>query len=166
MSHPETNMDIVVREAEPHQAPLIHRMVQAIAEDSGQGDRVVSSVEDIARDGFGDKRAFETLLACRGDRVVGMSLFYPEYSTWRGKRGCYLLDLYVIPEERSQGVGRLLVAALARRARDQGAAYLRLSVDEHSSRALAFYRRLGFAELARDRMLLIEDRGFEAIASE
>lgn len=166
MSRSETKTGIVVREAEPHQAPLIHRMVRAIAEDSGQGDRVVSSVEDIERDGFGDDRAFETLLASRGDRVVGMSLYYPEYSTWRGKRGYYLLDLYVIPEERSQGVGRLLVAALARRARDRGAAYLRLSVDEHSTRALAFYRRLGFAEMARDRMLLIEDRGFEAIASE
>lgn len=159
-------MEIVIREAEPDQAPLIHRMVLAIAEDSGHGDRVVSSIEDIRRDGFGDRRAFETLLASRGNRVVGMSLYYPEYSTWRGQRGCYLLDLYVIPEERSQGVGRLLVTALARRARERGAAYLRLSVDEHNTRALAFYRRLGFADVTGDRLLMIADRGFHAIASE
>jgi ribosomal protein S18 acetylase RimI-like enzyme len=159
-------MGIEVREARPDEASLIHRMILAIAEDSGQGDRVVSSIEDIERDGFGDRRAFGTLLASRGSRVIGMALYFPEYSTWRGQRGCYLLDLYVTPEERSQGIGRLLVTALARRAREQGAAYLRLSVDEHSTRALAFYRRLGFAEAARDRLLLIDDRSFEAIASE
>ena len=166
MSRSETKPGIAVREAEADQAPLIHQMILAIAEDSGQRDRVVSSVDDIRRDGFGDQRAFGTLLASRGDRVVGMALYYPEYSTWRGQRGCYLLDLYVIPEERSQGVGRLLVVALARHARQQGAAYLRLSVDEHSARALAFYRRLGFVEATRDRLLLIDGGDFEAIAGE
>ncbi|HKK22968.1 MAG TPA: hypothetical protein VJ947_04715, partial [Pseudohaliea sp.] len=77
---------LAVREATPDDAPLVHSMVRAIAAGTGQADRVESTAAGLARDGFGPGRAFTALLAFAGEEPLGLAIYYPEYSSWRGQR--------------------------------------------------------------------------------
>lgn len=88
---------------------------------------------------------FEALIAEQAGEPVGFCLSFPSFSSWRGERGVYVQDLYVATEARGTGLGRRLLAETARRAREQGARYLRLSVASHNAPARAFYRRTGLA---------------------
>ncbi|MEE2692173.1 MAG: GNAT family N-acetyltransferase [Pseudomonadota bacterium] len=156
---------VTIRKATRADAAAIHRMVVDLARATGKLGAVSSTVDDIAREGFGDKPAFEALIAFDGEEAVGLALYFPEFSTWRGERGVYLQDLYVAETARRAGLGRRLVEALAAEAGRQGAAYLRLSVDAANQRAAAFYERLGFAEMREDRMFILKDARFEALRS-
>jgi ribosomal protein S18 acetylase RimI-like enzyme len=155
-----------LREGRPDDLPVIHAMLCAIARETGLDGRVRSRVEDLARDGFGDRPAFSTLMAVQGEAPVGMLVHFPEYSSWRGERGCYVLDLYVAPQARSLGVGRLLLVELARRAAAQGAAYLRLNADRANAPARAFYSALGFAESTADCQFLLGGTAFASLAAD
>ena len=153
----------IIRKATRKDAPAIHEMVVALARSTGKIGLVSSSAEDIARDGFGERPAFEALIAMDGVKAVGLALYFPEYSTWRGRRGVYLQDLYVSDKARSAGLGQRLVEALAAEAAQEGATYLRLAVDAANARAADFYERLGFAESREDRMFMLKDGAFNAL---
>ncbi len=155
---------VTIRKATRGDAPAIHEMVVALARATGKLDLVTSAPDDIARDGFGERPAFDALIAFDGLHAVGLALYFPEYSTWRGRRGIYLQDLYVSEAARGAGVGRRLIEALAAEAGRQGAAYLRLAVDEANARAAAFYERLGFVESREDRMFMLKDAAFGALS--
>ncbi|NJM35835.1 MAG: GNAT family N-acetyltransferase [Rhodomicrobium sp.] len=152
-----------IRKATRQDATAIHRMVLELARATGKLSDVSSAAEDIAREGFGGNPAFEALLAVDGDEAVGLALFFPEFSTWRGERGIYLQDLYVDDRRRASGLGRRLVGAVAHRAAAQGASYLRLSVDAANEGAAAFYGRLGFVEAREDRMFMLKGAAFDAL---
>ena len=152
---------VIIRKATRADAPAIHEMVVALALSTGKMEAVSSVVDDIARDGFGERPAFEAFIALDGEKAVGLALYFPEYSTWRGRRGAYLQDLYVSDKARSAGLGRRLVATLAAEAAREGATYLRLAVDAANVRAADFYERLGFVESREDRMFILKDAAFE-----
>ena len=78
------------------------------------------------------------------------------YSTWRGARGLYVVDLYVEPETRGRGVGELLLRLSARRAAARGAQFIKLEVDETNAGAERFYQRLGFSKKTEDRLHILE----------
>ncbi|HPE32362.1 MAG TPA: GNAT family N-acetyltransferase [Parvularculaceae bacterium] len=155
---------IVIRPATKEDASVIHDMVVALARDTGKMALVTSSVEDIARDGFGAAPAFEALIAEKNGAPVGLALFFPEYSTWRGRRGVYLQDLFVDGSVRGEGVGAKLIAALAARGARDGAVYMRLAVDDKNDSAAKFYDRLGFVEHKEDRMLFLDHGAFADMA--
>lgn len=158
------NDPLLIRPATKEDAPVIHDMVVALARDTGKMNLVTSSVADIARDGFGANPAFKALLALKDGAPVGLALFFPEYSTWRGRRGVYLQDLFVDASVRGEGVGARLIAALAAKAAGEGAVYMRLAVDDKNDSAAKFYERLGFAEHKEDRMLFLDHGAFADMA--
>ncbi len=138
-----------IRPATPSDAPTIIEFVRGLARFEHEPvEHVRLTVQDIWRDGFGPRPAFEVLIAERlldaGPLPVGFALFFPNYSTWEGRPGVYIEDLFVIEEERASGVGRALMAAVARLAQDRGAARLDLAVLDWNP-ARGFYEALGMA---------------------
>jgi GNAT superfamily N-acetyltransferase len=104
------------------------------------------TAEAVLRDGFGARPEFRVLLAEADGATVGYALFHPSWSTEVGEPGFYLYDLYVREGCRGRGVGRALLAALARTAREEGRTFLWWSSKEWNREAQAFYRRLGAVE--------------------
>lgn len=156
--------EITIRLARREDAAAIHDLVVDLARSRRAESKVESRIADIERDGFGDNPAFEALLAEVGGRVVGLSLFFGSYSTWRGQRGVYLQDLVVAESARGLGLGARLLAATAALCRARGGGYLRLSVDDDNPRARAFYRRCGLSHSKSELIQVIDRQGFIDLA--
>ena len=92
---------------------------------------------------FGEKPSAEALLAFEGDVPVGFAVFFHNFSTWLGKPGLYLEDLFVKPEARGRGYGRALLIELARIARERGCGRMEWAVLDWNEPAIQFYRKLG-----------------------
>ncbi len=124
-------------------AGTILRLIRELAEFEGLVHEVRAREADILRDGFGAAPRFECLLAEVDDEALGFALFFHNYSTFEGRAGIFLEDIYVNERIRALGVGRALMARLARLAIERGCARFELSV-LHWNPAREFYRRLGF----------------------
>lgn len=136
---------ITVRFARPDDAETIIAFVRGLAVFERESpERVHLTPEAILRDGFGERPVFEALIAEQEGTPVGFALFFPNYSTWEGRPGLYLEDLFVTEEARRTGAGRALLAALARIAHQRGWARLDLSVLDWNP-ARAFYESHGMA---------------------
>jgi ribosomal protein S18 acetylase RimI-like enzyme len=166
MHAPETPAapQITVRRAEREDAAAIHALVVELAVARDMVDKVHSSVADLERDGFGERPAFEALIAEVNGTAVGLCLYFASYSTWRGKPGIYVQDLVVADSARGLGVGRRLLAETAAIARARGGSYLRLSVDDDNPRAQAFYRRSGFRHSETETIQVLDENNFIALA--
>jgi GNAT superfamily N-acetyltransferase len=134
-----------IRPARPEDTATILRLVRDLAAFENLLDQVRATEADLRRDGFGPERRFECLLAESAGQAVGFALFFPNYSTFEGKPGLYLEDLYIAESARGQGVGRALLARLARLAQERGWPRLDLSV-LHWNPARTFYERLEFRQ--------------------
>jgi GNAT superfamily N-acetyltransferase len=137
--------EVVIREACAADAGTIVRMIRALAEYEGLLGEVRIEAADVLRDGFGPQPRFECLLAEIDGTAVGFALYLHDYSTFSGRAGLYLEDLFVDEAARGRGVGRKLLARLAALAQARGCTSLSLMVLDWNP-ARAFYRRLGFAE--------------------
>ncbi len=136
-----------VRRATPEDAATIVRFVRALAEFEREPAESVRLTEvDVLRDGFGERPLFEVLIAELDGAAVGFALFFPHYSTWEGRATLYLEDLFVDEAARGHGIGRALLAALARLAVERGAPRIDLSVLDWNP-AREFYHRLGMAHM-------------------
>jgi len=134
---------VSIRAATEADVPLILDFVRALAEYEHETDAVVATEEDLRRWLFGEKPVAEVVFARVDGRDIGFALFFPNFSTWVGKPGLYLEDLFVLPDDRRQGIGRALLAHLARLAIERGYGRLEWSVLDWNEPAIGFYRRLG-----------------------
>jgi len=116
--------------------------IKGLAAFENEPDAVKATTADLLRDGFAGQPKFEVLFAEIGNEPVGFALFFPTYSTWEGRAGIHLEDLFVLEQWRGHGVGRRLIAELAKIAVARGCARLELSVLTWNP-AREFYRRLG-----------------------
>lgn len=136
-----------IRFATPEDAELLHRFIRELAAYEREPDAVEVTVGELRAQLSQPQPPFECIVAERdgegGVQALGFALFFGSYSTWRGRPGLYLEDLFVPPEHRGEGVGRALLAALARLARDRGCARLEWSVLDWNTPAIGFYERLG-----------------------
>jgi GNAT superfamily N-acetyltransferase len=124
--------------------PLIREFVLELAryERALPGDAPVSE-NDLADTLFGERPAAEVLIAHLGDTPAGFALFFHNYSTWLGKRGIYLEDLFVRPAARKHGVGFALLRALAKIAMDRDCGRVDWSVLNWNELAINFYKQIG-----------------------
>ncbi len=135
-----------IRQAEPEDIPHIHHLLTELAAFVGESEHYSANLDSMGRHGFGDNRVFHTLLAWHQDRAVGLANYFPDYSTWRGMPGVYVLDLYVTEDFRGSGLGqRLLSETLERAEVAWEAGYVRLTVHNHNKAAVRFYNALGFS---------------------
>ena len=142
------NEKLAIRLATASDVETIHKLLQHLADSTGLRRKLLSRTEDILRFGFGDQPRFEVLLAEQGEAVVGLCLFFYNFSSWRGELGVYIQDLVVHSDARAAGTGRSLVRETARHAVEQGATHLRLSVDRDNYKAKRFYEKIGLQESA------------------
>ncbi len=135
---------VTVRLAQPEDAATILGLIEDLAAFEDLSDQVRATEADILRDGFGPKPRFECLIAEHRDKPIGFALFFHSYSTFEGRSGLYLEDLFVREEARGLGAGQALMVKLAKLALERNCARFELSV-LHWNPAREFYHRLGFA---------------------
>jgi GNAT superfamily N-acetyltransferase len=136
-------MTATIRFARPGDEPDILRLIQALADYEREPDAVETTVEDLRAHLFTDTPRVFAHVAERDGRLVGIAVWFLNYSTWTGRHGIYLEDLFVDPAVRGNGVARELMRALAAEAKAQGYARLDWAVLDWNEPAKAFYRRLG-----------------------
>ena len=139
-----TEAPIAIRIATAEDSDTLHGLLRTLAESLGQDEKLTARQADLRRFGFSSPPAFRALLALRGEDALGMCIFFPTFSTWRGEPGIYVQDLYVADRARGQRLGRrLLAAAAAEGANEHGATHMRLAVDVNNEDAQAFYAAVG-----------------------
>ncbi len=140
---------LVIRKATREDVPAILGLVKALATYEREPDAVVATEADLLRDGFGERPAFEVLIADDGERAIGFAFYFFSYSTWVGRKCLYLEDLFVEPAQRGQGVGLALMKALAKVAVETDCRRFVWAVLDWNEPAIGFYERLG-AKVMRD----------------
>jgi GNAT superfamily N-acetyltransferase len=139
---------IVIRPARLEDAATVVDLVRELAVYERMPPTAVKLTEaDPRRDGFGATPRFEILLAELDGRVDGFALFFHNYSTWEGRAGLFIEDLFVRASARGRGLGRGLLAAMARVARERGCPRIDLNV-LHWNPTREFYHRIGCEHLA------------------
>lgn len=134
---------IMIRFAGPADVPTICQLIRDLAEYERLSDRVDFDERKMHEHLFGPRPFAEVLLAESAGVVVGFALFFHNYSTFRGKPGIYLEDLFVKPDHRGQGFGKELLRRLARLAVERGCSRLEWTVLNWNEPAIHFYRSLG-----------------------
>ena len=167
-----------IRPAIPADVPIILRFIRELADYERELDKVVATEADLLRDAFalaadGTPLAspirFRTLIAdWIADQKVepaAFALFFPSYSTWLGHHGIRLEDLYVTPALRGHGIGKALLAAVARIAVDEGCSRLEWDVLTWNSPAIAVYQRLGATTQEEWRIMRLSGEALDALAA-
>jgi len=133
---------IAIRFATIEDVGLLLDLIRGLADYERAPEAVVATEADLCRHGFGPDRQFETLLAFVDGEPAGFALFHPRFSTWLGRPGMYLEDLFVTEAARGRGVGRRLMARLAAIALERGWGRIDFQVLDWNP-ARGFYHRLG-----------------------
>ena len=133
---------ITIRFATIDDVGVLLQLIRGLAVYEKAPDAVVATEEDLRQHGFGPKRHFEALLAFLDGEPAGFALFHPRFSTWLGRPGVYLEDIFVTEAARGRGVGRRLMARLAAIAVERGWKRIDFQVLDWNP-ARNFYRRLG-----------------------
>ena len=136
-------MTIHIRSATKEDVPIVAELIRGLARYEKLENEVVMTEDLLAAGLFGERPYAEVVLAVDEHRPVGFALFFHNFSTFLGRPGIYLEDLFVVPEERGSGVGRALLEHLARLAVDRGCGRLEWAVLDWNRDAIAFYERLG-----------------------
>ena len=132
-----------IRPARPADVAELRRLVGELAEYERSADQVLMTEDDLRRSLFGDQPAVFAHVAEHEGAVAGFALWFVNYSTWTGRHGIYLEDLYVSPELRGHGYGRALLTELARICVERSYGRLEWSVLDWNEPAIGFYESLG-----------------------
>ena len=142
---------------------MIHDLLCAMAR--AEGGAIRGTTDSLMTHGFGPNPRFRVILAT-GDQPLGLILYFPEYSTWRGQMGLYVQDLYLHPAARGLGLGRALLAAALRDTIDDPdwqPQFATLMVAQKNHAARAFYASLGFAPRDTADPLILAGEGLAAL---
>ena len=135
--------DFGIRLAHVEDMPVILQLIRDLATYERAPNDVTATEEQLVEVLFGERPAAEVLLAFEGQTPVGFAVYFYNFSTWLGRSGLYLEDLFVKPENRGKGYGRALLIELAKIARDRGCGRMEWAVLDWNEPAIKFYRALG-----------------------
>ena len=133
----------MIRRATSADVPAIALLIRALADYEKLSHTVVLDEARLRDDLFGPRPYAEVLIAEDGGLTVGFALFFHNYSTFLGRPGIYLEDLFVLPEARGRGHGKALLAELAKVAVERGCGRMEWSVLNWNTPSIEFYKRLG-----------------------
>ena len=136
------NDELTFRFANENDCGVILNFIRGLAEYEKMSDQVVAT-EDLLREWIFKKRKAEVLLACREGKEIGFALFFHNFSTFLGRAGIYLEDLFVLPEYRGQGCGKAMLQELARITVERGCGRLEWSCLDWNQPSIDFYLSLG-----------------------
>jgi len=143
MSDASAPASVALRFAGPDDAETLYALIVELAVYEREPEVVEATPQTLREQLLLDHPPFECVIAEVGDHAVGMALFFHNYSTWTGKRGLYLEDLFVVPSHRGQGVGFALLRKLAQIAVDRDCGRFEWAVLDWNEPAIEFYDRLG-----------------------
>jgi GNAT superfamily N-acetyltransferase len=135
--------DFQIRPAGVGDVPIILELIRDLATYERAPDEVTATEEQLVDVLFGERPVAEVLLAFEAASPVGFAVYFYNFSTWLGRAGLYLEDLFVKPEKRGKGYGRALLVELAKIARDRGCGRMEWAVLDWNEPAIKFYRALG-----------------------
>lgn len=154
---------INIREAQRKDCPIILQFIKELAQYEKEPDAVEATVEILEESIFDKKQAKVVLLEENGESV-GFALYFFNFSTWRGKAGLYLEDLFVRPQHRGKGYGKMLLSYLANQAVEQGCPRFEWIVLDWNQPSIDFYKAMGAKPLDEWTVLRLENEKLQALA--
>jgi GNAT superfamily N-acetyltransferase len=136
-----------IRTARVEDVPIILQLIRDLATYERAPNEVTATEEQLVEVLFGPRPSAEVMLAFEEDTAVGFAVFFHNFSTWLGRPGLYLEDLFVKPEVRGKGYGRALLVHLAKIARERGCGRMEWAVLDWNDPAIQFYHKLGAAPM-------------------
>ena len=162
---PSPRPSILLRPATPADIPLILELIRGLAEYERLADAAVATEAGLHEQLFGERPAADVLIAEADGEPAGFALFFHSFSTFLGKRGLYLEDLFVRPAFRGLGLGKHLMAALARIAVQRDCGRFEWSVLDWNEPAIGFYRRIGAVGMDEWTVQRLEGDALHALAA-
>jgi len=153
-----------IRPATIDDAALLASLIQELAEYDQLAQEVGVNAEAIARDGFGPRPKFRAVIAELDAQVAGYAVFFEFYSTFQARTGLFVDDIFVRPHFRKKGIGRALLAHVARIAWQEGYFCMRWEVLDWNTPAIEFYKRLGAEFLDEWRAVMLIGDALESVA--
>lgn len=141
--------EINIVKATESDVPLILEFINKLADYEKLSHEVTATIEDLRSSLFGDKNSAEAIICYLGDKPIGFALYFNNFSTFLGKKGLYLEDLFILPEYRGKGAGKKILKYLANHAVDQNCGRFEWAVLDWNEPAINFYESLG-AELKKE----------------
>ncbi len=134
--------EVTIREGRKQDVPEVFDLVKELAVFENAPEQVTNTITQLEEDGFGENPIYGLFVAEKDDRIVGISLFYYRYSTWKGKR-LYLEDIIVTESERGKGIGRQLMDRTIEYARESQCTGMMWQALDWNQPALDFYEKYG-----------------------
>jgi GNAT superfamily N-acetyltransferase len=154
-----------VRPIRPDDVPAVVGLVRELAEYEKAAHEVRLTEAQLAAALFGDSPHLSGHVAVAGDEVVGMALWFLNFSTWRGTHGIYLEDLYVQPQHRGSGLGRELLRTLAEVCVERGYSRLEWSVLDWNTPSIDFYKAAGAVPMDEWTVFRLTDEALRGFAT-
>jgi GNAT superfamily N-acetyltransferase len=158
-------MPFSIRAATESDLPLILQFIRDLAKYEKLEDRVVATEEKLRTTLFGNPRFAEVLIAEDENEPLGFALFFHNFSTFLGRPGVYLEDLFVKPEHRGRGVGKALLARLAAISNERGCGRVEWAVLDWNTPSIDFYRALGAVSLDDWKMFRLTGDALDKLAA-
>ena len=153
-----------IREAVVDDLPLILRFIKDLAEYERMRDDVITTEEILKHSIFGEGSNTSVLLAFYNDEPVGFAIYFYNFSSFLGKKGIYLEDLFVQPDARGKGFGKALLIRLAEIARDDDCGRLEWAVLDWNEPAIDFYKNLGAVQMDEWTVFRLNREAIEILA--
>ncbi|HEY6377055.1 MAG TPA: GNAT family N-acetyltransferase [Edaphobacter sp.] len=153
-----------IRPAVPTDVSQILSFIRELAEYEREPDAVHTTEADLLRDGFGEKKRFDCLIAEWDGAPAGFALYFYNYSTWEGRCGIHIEDLYVSSKLRGKGIGKALLSRVAAIAVEEGCRRLQWDVLEWNTPAIDFYCQRGAQMLVDWETMRIDGEALQALA--
>jgi GNAT superfamily N-acetyltransferase len=158
--------NFAIREATRDDVPVILQLIRELATYERAPNDVTATENGLVDVLFGDKPAAEVRLAFEGNTPVGFAVFFHNFSTWLGRPGVYLEDLFVKPDHRGKGYGRALLVDLAKIAKDRSCGRMEWAVLDWNDPAIQFYRKLGAKPMDEWTVFRLTRDGITKLAAE
>jgi len=157
---------LTLRPATPSDVPAILGFIRELALYEREPDAVLTTEADLLRDGFTEPRRFHCLMAEWDATPVGFALYFYNYSTWEGRPGIYLEDLYVQPAQRGKGIGKSILTRLAAIAVEEDCARFEWSVLDWNQPAIDFYHSMGAVMKSEWRGMRVDGEALKNLAKQ
>ena len=154
-----------IRPATEDDVPIILSLIRELAEYERLSHEVVATEGLLRESLFGERRGAEVLIACCKGAPAGFALFFHSFSTFLGRPGIYLEDLYVKPEFRGRGIGRALLAHLARLGKERGCGRLECAVLDWNEPAIKLYKSIGAVPMDEWTVYRVTGEALETLAT-
>ena len=156
--------NFTIRPATIVDVPIILQLIRDLATYERAPSEVAATEEQLVDVLFGERPVAEVLLAFEDEMPIGFAVFFHNFSTWVGRPGLYLEDLFVKPEARGKGYGRALLIHLAKIARDRGCGRMEWAVLDWNEPAIQFYKKIGAQPLDEWKIFRLTRDGIAKLA--